>query len=373
VNPTLLLVLSAICPVSTPVKGAPGLTTVARLPASEAMQQNGDGKQLYRQERWNEAREKYQAALAADPELLGAQLNIACSYSRQGRYAEAADEAVKLIRQSFVPWAREVQEAADLGILQTQPVYAKIQTAHSEAAAEWGMRLRDGVFFVARTKPPVKVEGEGILVLRLNQEIFAWIPETGRFFQVTSEDGRVLAFAISADKRRLAYLLAGKLSRSQGQPPLVRGLVLRVLDLPTMSQSPSLPIPGDVKRIQLWFSSAPELKITDASGENTMFKVVNGVLEKGSSQTTKVPADAVVLTGTGVESPKRQVKKADCRFDLTSRMDSEGIMRIEVRRPGGKPFQLDTRYDAGLEGLPFSRKPPSPAAQPSVGKGKRME
>src|SRR6266542_900046 len=102
------------------------------------MQANSDGKQLYRQERWEEAREKYRAALAADPEFLGAQLNIACSLSRQQRYVEAADEATKLIRTAFVPWNREVREAADLGILQDQAVHAKLEAAMAEAARTWG-------------------------------------------------------------------------------------------------------------------------------------------------------------------------------------------------------------------------------------------
>jgi hypothetical protein len=180
-----------------PAPNAPGLTAVAKLPAAEAMRLNSEGKQLYRQERWDEARAKYRAALAADPDFLGAQLNVACSFSRQGRYAEAADEAAALIRRAFVPWNREVSEAADLGILQDQDVYAKVRAARSEAALSYGKLVRDGVFFVARTKPPLSVAGRGILVLGLNQELFVWIPETGRYLQVTAEDGRVLAYAVS--------------------------------------------------------------------------------------------------------------------------------------------------------------------------------
>ncbi len=373
-NPALLFVLhAAACPAAAPAASAPGLPAVAKLPAAEAMRQNGEGKQLYRHERWSEAREKYRAALAADPDLLGAALNVACSFSRQGRYAEAADEAAKLIRQAYVPWSREVEEAADLGILQAQPAYAKIQVARKEAAEAWGKQVREGVFFVARMKPPVKVAGEGVLVLGLNQEIFAFIPETGRFFQLTSEDGRVLAFAVSADGRRIAYLLAGKLVRPSGQAGFLRGLSLRVLELPAMALGPNVPIPGDISRAQLWFASQPELKLTDASGTSSTLGLTPGGLSVLPRAAHPARAESVVLTGLGVEPASRQVARDKCRFALSMRKDAEGIWRVQASRPGGKPFTLDTRYGAGLGGMPFPGEvvpaTPSPAKDP----GRRKE
>ena len=113
----LLQLFAATCPANIATPGTPGLAAVARLPSAEAMKLNGEGKRLYRLERWPEAREKFRASLAVDPDLLGARLNLACALSRQTHYAEAADEAAKLIRRGFVPWSREVLEAADLGVL----------------------------------------------------------------------------------------------------------------------------------------------------------------------------------------------------------------------------------------------------------------
>ena len=334
------------------------------------MRLNGEGKQLYRQERWAEAREKYRAALAADPDLLGAQLNLACSFSRQGLYTEAADEAVKLIRRAFVPWNRETVEAADLGILQDHEVYAKVKSARAEAAASWGKTVRDGIFFVARTKPPLSVAGQGVLVLGLNQELFAWIPETGRYFQVTAEDGRVLAFAVSADRRRVAYLLAGKTVRQAGETDLLRGLSLRVLDIPTMSPGKSVPIPGDIKKAQLWFSSVPMLKLTDASSKTALLEFVDDRLEAAPLSPPSGHAQSVELSGFGVEPGKQRVARADCDFTLAPRKDSGGVWRIMVSRPGAKAFHLDTRFGAGLAGLPFPSEAPTRkrAGEPNAGK-----
>jgi hypothetical protein len=333
------------------------------------MRLNSEGKQLYRQERWSEAREKYRAALAADADFLGAQLNVACSLSRQGRYAEAADEAATLIRRAFVPWNREVLEAADLGILQDLAVYAKVQTARSEAAVAWGKRVRDGILFVARTKPPLRVEGQGVLVLGLNQELFAWIPETGRYLQVTAEDGRVLAYAVSSDGRRIAYLLAGKLVRLPEQAALLRGLAVRVLDIPSMALGKAVPIPGDVKQVQLWFSAVPSVQVTDAASNTSTLTLVDERLESAASA-VRWRGESVVVTGTGVEPGKRRIARAHCGFALAMQKDAAGLWRVLASRPGSKPFNLDTRYGAGLAGLPFPEGewPPRPASKQSAGK-----
>lgn len=350
-----------------PAPNGPGFTAVAKLPAMEAMRLNSEGKQLYRQERWSEAREKYRAALGADPDFLGAQLNVACSFSRQGHYAEAADEAAKLIRRAFVPWNREVLDAADLGILQAQPVYAEVQAARSESAATWGKAIREGVFFVARTRPPLSSAGQGVLVLGLGQELFAWIPETGRYLQVTAEDGRVLAYAVSADGRRVAYLLAEKLVRAPGQAALLRGLSLRMLDVPTMSLGKAAPIPGDLKKVQLWFSTTPVLKVTDASSNTSWLALVDDRLESAGSA-PRSRGEFVEVSGSGVEPGKRQVTRASCGFALATQKDATGLLRIVVSRPQNKPFTLDARYGAGLAGLPFPDKasPPRPASEQST-------
>ena len=366
----LLLVSAAACPTSTPVPGTPGLSAVAKLPAAEAMRLNGEGKQLYRQERWAEAREKYRAALAADPDLLGAQLNVACSFSRQGLYAEAADEVVKLVHHAFVPWNRETVEAADLGILQDQEVYARVQNARAEAAATWGKAVRDGIFFIARTKPPVNVVGQGILVLSLNQELFAWIPETGRYFQVTAEDGHVLAYAVSSDRRRVAYLLAGKLVRQAGETAFLRGLSLRVLDLTTMSPGKIVAIPGDVERVQLWFASAPMLKVSDSSGKDTLLKLTDNRLDDVPKGSPPGHAEFVELSALGVKPAKRPVARANCSCTLATQKDSAGTWRIVSSHPQTKPFRLNTRYGAGLAGLPFPNEatPLRPAEELNAGK-----
>jgi hypothetical protein len=325
------------------------------------MRLNGEGKRLYRLGQWGEAREKYRAALAADPQFLWAQLNLACTFSRQERYAEAADEAAKLIRQAFVPWSREVLEAADLGILQDRSDYQLIEAARAEAGPAWGRRAQGGVLFVARIKPAINLEGQGVLVLSLAQELFAWIPETGRYFQLSAEDGRLLAFVRSPDGRRVAYLLAGKLARSPGHTAYLRDLGLRVLDLSTMSASKVVSIPTDARQVRIWFSAAPNLSVTDASGKITHYRLLADVLEPGLEARPPGKLDSVVLSDAGVAQAGQRQSRPGCPFTLAPREGGDGIWRIQVARAGSKPFFLDAKYGAGLAGLPF----PSKTAIPS--------
>jgi tetratricopeptide (TPR) repeat protein len=364
--------LAVACPASSPADGQPGLAGVARLPAATAMRLNGEGKQFYRQERWEAARDKYLAAFAADPQLLGALLNVACSYSRQRRYAEAAQAAVKLIRRSYVPWSREVEEAADLGVLRDHAgAMAQIQAARQEAAAAWGAAVRKGVLFVARTKPPVNLKGAGVLVLGLNQEIFAWLPETGRYLQVTAEDGRVLAYARSDDGQRVGYLLAGKVVRvSDREAGVLRGLSLRVLDLGTMTPGAAIPVAGDVARAALRFGKELRLDVTDAAGKASAWRVAEGGgLEPIADAGAKPPGPATVLTGRGVEPQPLRVRRGRCGFSLAAQLDAQRLWRVQVSPLQGKPFHLDARYGAGLTGLMFPGESPassSPTAKPAA-------
>lgn len=363
-SPALLLVLAAgACPASAPVPGSHGLSAVAKLPSAAAMRENAAGKKLYRKERFAEAGEKYRAALAADPDFLDARLNLACSLSREGRYGQAALEAASLVRAAYVPWQREVHEAADLAIVEgeAQNDYAKIAAAMAEEARAWGDYVLPGVLFVARTKPPINVTGQGVLLLGLNQEIFAWSPDSGRYFQVTAEDGHVLGFVRSADKRRVAYVLGGKVVHEPGQADRLRGLSLRVLEIPGMRLGPSVPIAEDVVNLTVAFAASPEILLLRPDGSRASFRLGEAGWE--ASPGLRPSPDTLLLTSDGVQPAAKSGPRPGCAFRLAPTRTAAGLWQIEVRRPGGKAFPLDARYGAALPGLPFPR-PENATARP---------
>jgi len=174
----------AAAPACLPATPLPGLGAVDpfRLPDAKATELNSAGKTYYRDGKWEEARIEYRAAEAADPTFLAPRLNIACSFVRQERFAEATAEVEALLARAYVPWAREVLEAFDLGALKPRPEMARIRRAMTAAATAWGADLDDAVLFVGRARAPLKIPptGPGFFILNPHQEVYAFLPTTGR-------------------------------------------------------------------------------------------------------------------------------------------------------------------------------------------------
>jgi hypothetical protein len=361
---TLLLLLAEggaaavnrACPSTKPMSTSIGSLDPFAPPRTEAYARNRHGRELYQQQRFEEARAEYRAALDADPAFVAPLLNVACSYARQGRFAEAVREAVPLAERGYVPWAREILEAADLAPLHAAPEMRDLRAGLAAAAAAWGQSLAGAMLIVARTRPPVHLRGEGVLHLGLNQEIFAWFPATGRYRQVTAEDGRVLAFVRSRDGRFLAFVRAGKLVRTGGHAVL-RDLSLRMLELPSMALGAPVTIAGDWERLDLAFSAPGSVALVlqrEGHVEAASFdgeKLAVQPMPRGRSAAGD--ASHVVLDTTGV-SPHREerVSQPGCRFVAGDAGGSDGQPAVRVRAHP-KAFLLPGPWGAGLFGLPF--------------------
>lgn len=353
-TPFLLPALvGAGCPLATPALDAAGSPAAIHAPSGDAMALNNEGKKLYREGHYAQARARYLAAVAADPEFLGPALNAACALARQGKFRDAATEAAALARRAFVPMGREVLEAADLAPLHVRPEMKIVRDAIAEGGLSWGESLRDALFFVGRTRPPIRLSGHGVLVLGLGQEVFAYLPHAGRYRQVTVEDGRVLALARSADGRRIAYVRAGKLVRPERGPPALRGLSVRMLELGTMALSPAVDIPGDLVELAIGFHDPrrAELVIRPGAGRASAY-AFDGESLRPIPLLRRTTRDSIVLTASGV-ADTRVVAFRPCGYRAQDfrRKGEPARVRIVPRR--GKPFLLDARYGAGLAGLPF--------------------
>lgn len=361
------------CPIAPPRQGE-GLVEVAPVPSPRAQELNREGKAFYREGRWEEARARYRAALAADPGFLAAALNLACAHAREERHGEAAREAAALIRQAFVPWGREVMEAADLAVLHARPELATLRAALAEAAPAWGRSLAEGLLFVARVRPALRPRGDGVLTLGLHQEIFAWLPRTGRYRQVTADDGRVLAFARTSDGRALVYVRGGKLVRSAGAPALLRALALVRLDLTTMSAAAPVEIPGDVAALELWplAGGGAELRVTappsrDPAAPGAPPAQASRIFRLAGAALTPVPALSpaaqataapVRLDGAGVTGVSRAAGSLPaCAFRVADDFAPGRLPGVTVQAGPRRRFPLAARYGAGLAGLPFEIPP----------------
>jgi len=258
--------VEAACFPAAPPTGpeaGPGALDPFRPARPDAATLNREGKSLYQKGEFSEARARYRAALAADPDFLAPALNVACSFVRQERFAEATAEVEALLVRSYMPWSAEILAAADLGALKVRPEWASIARALDGARKTWARGLADDVLFVGRTHAPLGYgdSPSGVFVLGPRQEVFAWSPRTLRTRQLTAEEGRVLALLPSpahAARGQAAYVVAEKVLRAGGVATALRGVTLVVLDLGDddhpgggLTSLGRLRLDGDVQRLEL--------------------------------------------------------------------------------------------------------------------------
>jgi hypothetical protein len=335
----------------------PGLGTPDpfRGPDAEATELNAAGKTLYRQGRWEEARARYRAAAAADPEFLAPRLNVACSFVRQDQFRQAADEVLALISRAYVPWAREVLEAADLGALKVRPEMTEIQRAMDDAAARWGSDLEDGVLFIARQRAPLRVpdQGAGVFILNPHQEVWAFSPRTARYRPLTAEDGHVLLLARAPDGRRIAYVTADKLVRGAGAPAL-RGVALHALTVATMVADPPARIEGDVTSLEIGAAADPAAFAVRVRGDKTngAFELGGGILRPMPDGGRRGPGLGL-LTGRGAGPARPQRLPGSCALVARDAPGADGARRVLLGGPGQKAAALKSGAGAGLVGLPI--------------------
>jgi hypothetical protein len=339
------------CASAEPASG-PGALDPFRPPAPKALELNAAGKIPYRQGKWDEARADYRAALAADPEFLAPRLNVACSFVRQERFAEATAEVVALLDRAYVPWAREILEAADLGALKVRLEMKEIERALAASAAKWGEGLDASVLFVARQRQPLHIpDGPGVFLLNPRQEVWAYSPRTRRYRQLTTEDGHVVALASAGG--RVVYVTAEKLVRgTTASEVTLRGVTIHVLAPTTMTAESSTPVDGDVK----------SLSITE--GARVFFSIwgdrAHGLYRLGdqgrlveAAVPHHLPPPLVVLTGHGVNPVRERRLGGACPMVVRQQGVESGPGPLMVGPPRGPFTRLATGEGAGLAGLPI--------------------
>jgi hypothetical protein len=343
------------CAPQNPTAGQ-GVVDPFRAPDSQATALNAAAKILYRQGKWEEARTEYRAAEAADPTFLAPRLNVACSFVRQERFGEAVTEVRALLDRAYVPWSREVLEAADLGALKVQPQMAELKRAMANAAAAWGAGLEESVIFVGRLRPPLRVppDGPGEFILNPHQEVFAFTPSTGLYRQLTAEDGHVVAAALAPDRRRIVYVTAGKLVRGARPDALtLDGVALGELTLAGMITDPPIPVAGAVRRIEI--AGTPHGFAYWIEGERT-----NGRFVVGAARTlvplgsARLPGPPLAVLTAGGASPVTSVTvPGGCPVVARDRNSAGGGRAIELAARGHPWRMIGGAFGAGLSGLPL--------------------
>jgi hypothetical protein len=240
-----------------------------------------------------------------------------------------------------------------------QPQMAELRRVLADAAVAWGAGLDDALLFVGRQHEPLRIpEGPGTFLLNPHQEAYAYLPATGRYRQLTAEDGHVVAIARAADGRRLVYVTAKQWIRGATAHDLaLRGVALHELTLATMTAAPPLAVEGDVRRLdlvgtprgiafRLERASAPAAVLVRGDGGDLV--PYPGKLPRGA-------APLAVLTGAGVATAAPAAVGGGCPI-VARDVDARGGRTVVVS-PRSKPASagavIGSRFGAGLAGLPL--------------------
>lgn len=348
------------CLVGPPAPG-PGVVDPFHVPSAAAKQANADALGLYRQGRWEEARQKYLAAEATDPEFLAPSLNVACSFVREERFAEALAEVERLLDRAFLPWSDEVETAADLGALRVPPEGKRLRELLEDRRRKWADGLVADLLFVARTRAPLKVgtpdrRAASAFVLGPRQEVFAWSPRTRRYRQLTAEQGRVLVLGRSLDGRRMAYATAEKLILAPDAVPRLRGVVVKEIDLGTLAILAQTRVDRDIERLEI-LRAGPGFAYRIDSPAGKAGRAATFVIRAGGLDPAALPRTATVassLTGEGASTEIGRVPlEPSCPGVARDVRSPGGVPAVQVQPKSGRPFVISGPFGGGIAGLPL--------------------
>jgi len=314
----------------------------------------------FQKRQYDESRRQFEAALAADPSYLLPQIGLACIAVRKDQFDIAAQEIALLLRKAYVPWHRVALGDIDLAALWAHAEKTVLAGAVKEAAENWGKRVESGVLLLSRVAAPVQLAAEdGPLVFRPAQEIVSWDPFTGRFHQVTSEAGRVVAFVRSDDGKSVLYLTAQKVRRESGMLSSFQSVGVHLLRLADM-RLVSKPLSGfDTRytKIALRFHTGQAQVAAKSSTQEEMAFAFDDELRPLQRTVFPLKKGLLVSPREVGEDPVRDfVTEKSCRFRLKPAF-VKGIPTVLVVPAKGSSFYLASRFGLGLNRLPMVEGP----------------
>lgn len=313
----------------------------------------------FRSRDYAQARTLYAASMAAYPGFLSPLYGLVSVAVRQDNLRQAAADIVRLFRLGFVPWHQEATTDVDLARLWAGTSNPHLNAEVQAAAAVWGETLKPGVFLLSRLSPPVQLAPEdGPLLLRPGQEVVSWNPRTGRYHQVTSEGGRVMAFLRAPSGEELLYVTAQKVRRQRGQLVAFQTVGvhwLRLRDMRLVSKRLGGPDAAWAKVALSFTKTGPQILGWDATGGGTALAVAAESWQ--SRPWPSKPTGGVVLT-TRYTVPPARLEPTACGLRLQP-ITTAGVPTVKVGTKRGVAGALTSRYGLGLATLPLPEKPKS--------------
>lgn len=251
---------------------------------------------------WSAIKGHAEAALAKDPQHLGAHWLLAAALSQLGDHAAVVDHLVTAIAADFYNYGLKFAASEDLKPFLATKHGAAVQELAVKIRADYKARVANALFVVARRSPfrwPSKTSQHESTS---RGEVYAYDRETRQYLRLTHTGDTVVGYARPAAGNELAILTYDRIDRSkQDEAPLITRAYVQLLDTEELKPIAKATLDDPMREIGLGYTD-DRLLVTTAPaagrwgiGEPTVwsFDKAKGKLTKA---TTSSPLPRIAFT-----------------------------------------------------------------------------
>ena len=256
------------------------------------------------------------------PDYLNARYQAARALVLAGKMAEARVQFEELLRRNYLVYAERISKQKDLAPFRASPEWAVYQQAEKTIRHDYADGLSQGLVLVARsgavepaTFAASKTAGLQEAKLDWKQDAYHYDAVRARFRPLTATDGHVLAALRSGDGKRLVFVTADRIGRSEkdaADPSKAKTWFIEpqffFVDLASLDVAGPIKLPGGYDELTIGFgaSGTPLLStvgVVAGTGEGTSA----GTYEMDTARTglTKATSDPELSGQRVVVRPDR--------------------------------------------------------------------
>lgn len=244
---------------------------------------------------WAAAKAYTEAALAKDPQHIGAHWLLGVALVQQGDHAAAVDHLVQAIASDHGKYGPELASAKDLEPFLATQHGTSVKELAQKIGEDYKKRASTGLLVVARRSAFTWPKEAGERLASSRGELYAYDRETRRYLRMTHTNDSVVGFVRSPSGDELAVLGFDKIDRPKGDdvtPVITRAWVL-VMDTKDWKVSGKATITGSAREIALGYGGGENLLVATApaNGRWGVGAPVVMSIDRSTGKTTKVAAE----------------------------------------------------------------------------------
>lgn len=253
---------------------------------------------------WPATKAAAEAALAKDPQHIGAHWLVGVALAQAGDHAAAVDHLVQAIAADYPEYAPKLGTEKALEAFLATPHGIGVKDVAAKIAADYKQRAATGMLLVGRRSAFRWPEKDGVQYSSSRGELYAYDRDTRRYLRLTHTDDSVVGFVRAPSGSEVAVLGFDRIDRPKGEDPtplVVRGFVIP-LDTKEWAQGARAVVPGPARELALGYGEGDQLLVATAPAAGRWgagAPVVSSVDRTGGKLTkvaTAMPAHRIVFS-----------------------------------------------------------------------------